>query len=226
LPFGQDGFAASALGVSFKGENVKIFWNRLESNPRFFAFFWGALGSFAVWLIVEHSGNALLFLGNGVLSGLTGYIDSRYQKAAILQNTEYSYFILSFIFVIVAVAWSEISSNITSDLKQKKVKVDKKKDKPLPKWAPLVFLIAKLLIWFYLLFGLLFLSGESIVLNATSDFKQHVRIIAPYINEQKEEELLSEWSLMQSADDYNEVYKTIIEIAKDNSLILKKNRHY
>ena len=103
---------------------MKEFWTKLEKNPRFFTFFWGALGSFAVWLIVEYSGSILLYLGTGALGFLTDYIDSRYARAAVLQSTTYSYFILSLIFVIVAVGWGEISSKISASLKGPKEEKD------------------------------------------------------------------------------------------------------
>jgi flagellar biosynthesis regulator FlbT len=72
----------------------------------------------------------------------------------------------------------------------------------------------------------LFLAGESIVLNATSDFKQHVRIVAPYINDQEEEIILSEWSQMDSLVDYNNIYKNLTAIAKEHELVLKRNQNY
>lgn len=205
---------------------MKEFWTKLERNPRFFTFFWGALGSFAVWLIVEYSGSFLLYLGTGALGFLTDYIDSRYARAAVLQNTTYSYFILSLIFVIVAVGWGEISSKISASLKGPKEEKVENNIKPIPKWVTYGFIFAKLLVWFYLFLALLFLAGESIVLNATSDFKQHVRIVAPYITDQEEEVILSEWSQMDSLEDYNNIYKNLIAIAKENELVLKRNQNY
>ena len=205
---------------------MKEFWIKLEGNPRFFAFFWGALGSFAVWLIVEHSGTALLYLGTGALGFLTDYIDSRYARAAVLQNTTYSYFILSLIFVVVAIAWGEISSKISSSFRGPKEDKPDAEAKPIPIWAPYAFLFAKLWVWFYLLMALLFLAGESIVLNATSDFKQHLRIVAPYITDQEEELVLSEWSQMDSLEDYNNIYKKLIPIAKEHELVLRRNKNY
>jgi len=207
---------------------VKEFWIRIEQNPRFFTFFWGALGSFAVWLIVEFSGTVLLYLGTSTLSFLTGYINSRYARSATLQNTTYSYFILSLIFVVVAFAWANISSKISSSLKEPEDKNINKdaKVKPTPKWVPHGFLLVKIMVWFYLLMALFFLAGESIVLNATSDFRQHMRIIAPYISDQEEEAIFSEWSQMDTLEDYNNIYKNIIPVAKDQQLLLRRNHHY
>lgn len=205
---------------------MKEFWTKLEKNPRFFTLFWGALGSFSVWLIVEHSGSILLYFGTGALGFLTNYIDSRYARAAVLQSTTYSYFILSLIFVIVTVGWGEISSRISRSLKRPKEEKNESEVKLIPKWAPYWFLFAKLLVWFYLLLALLFLAGESIVLNATSDFKQHVRIVAPYITDQEEEVILSEWSQIDSLEDYNNIYIKLIPIAKEHELVLKRNQNY
>ena len=205
---------------------MREFWTKLENNPRFFTFFWGALGSFAVWLIVEYSGDALLLLGTGAWGSITEYIDSRYERAAVLQSTTYSYFILSLLFVIAAIAWGEISKKLTASFKEADSEKPKEEVKSIPKWVPFALFFTKLVVWFYLLWALLFLAGESIVLNATSDFKQHVRIVAPYINEQEEEILLSEWSQMDSLKDYNDIYKKLGTIAEENQLMLKRNLNY
>lgn len=205
---------------------MREFWTKLENNPRFFTFFWGALGSFAVWLIVEYSGEVLLLLGTGAWGFITEYIDSRYERAAVLQGATYSYFILSLLFVVAAIAWGEISSKLTASFKVADNEESREEVKPTPKWVPFALLFTKLVVWFYLLWALLFLAGESIVLNATSDFKQHIRIVAPYINEQEEELLLSEWSQMDSLEDYNNIYKKLGTTAEDNQLMLKRNLNY
>ncbi|GIU52009.1 hypothetical protein TUM4438_43530 [Shewanella sairae] len=199
-------------------------WNKLEENPRFFTFFWGAAGSLAVWLIVEHSGTILLYLGSGALSSLTDYVDSRYEKAAMLQPTNYSYYILTLFFVAVTVIWAGTSSRM--NLNKPKEKETSNSNKPIPKWAPFLVAFINIIVWFWLSFVLLFLAGESMVLNATSDYTQHMRIIAPYIDSQKEENILSSWSQMNSIDDYNKIYLELNEIAKENNIVLKRNRQY
>ena len=64
----------------------------------------------------------------------------------------------------------------------------------------------------------MFLEGIVIVGNYTqlsliSSFNQHMRILAPYIDEQTEEQIISEWSLMKTEADYDAVYKTLLSPA-------------
>ena len=128
--------------------------------------------------------------------------------------------------MVVVVAWGEISSKISSGFKEPKEKRPKTETKQPPKWVLYAFLFAKLWVWFYLLMALMFLAGESIVLNATSDFKQHLRIVAPYITDQEEELVLSEWSQMDSLEDYNNIYRKLIPIAKEHELVWRRNKNY
>ncbi len=78
----------------------------------------------------------------------------------------------------------------------------------------------------YILYGLVQISGEVIVLNAITDFKQHILIITPYIEKEEKEKLLSQWSQMRSIDDYNKVYERLVAVAKEHNLKLYKNRMY
>ncbi len=205
---------------------MRDFWNRLESNPRFFTFFWGALGSFAVWIIVEYSGVLLFFLGTGTHSFLSDFIDSRFEKAAILLPTTYSYYILIIVFLIFVLGWSQISSKVSETFKKEvKEKDEIKNSKATSKWEYIAFKTVNVVIWLFFLIALLFISGESIVLSAVSDFSQHNRIIAPYIDDQEEEKIMSKWSQMESLEDYNNIYNQIVDIAKENNLKLKSNLH-
>ena len=84
--------------------------------------------------------------------------------------------------------------------------------------------------------ALLFLSISSfmfsivianfIQLSTISSFKQHIRVIAPYISDHEEEKLISEWSLMSSKQDYQLIYSKLDTIASDNNLELPENKIY
>jgi hypothetical protein len=209
---------------------MKEFWRRLHSDNRIAAVFYGAIGSLLASAIVKYSPSVLAVVGEYTFGFLTKFIDSRYAKAATLEPTNYSYFLLALIFVVIVIAWMEISGTVKKSLSEKsaqEVEEPKNNDNAQPpKWVPAAFFGIRILVWFYLAWGLLYVAGESTVLNATTDFKQHVRIVSPYIESKEKDLLLSEWSQMRGIDDYNNIYKKLIEISKENELTLYRNRQY
>jgi len=54
------------------------------------------------------------------------------------------------------------------------------------------------------------------------NFKQRMGIIAPYIDDEKEEELWSKWYLMESKIDYINLNYELENIAEKNNVKLKK----
>ena len=209
---------------------MKEFWRRLHSDNRITTVFYGAIGSLLASAIIKYSPSALTVVGEYTFGFLTDFIDSRYAKAATLEPTNYSYFFLALIFVVIAIAWMEISGAIKKRLSEKSTQqVEEPKDNDIekkPKWVPAVFIGVRILVWFYLAWGLLYVAGEATVLNAITDFKQHLRIVSPYIESKEKDLILSEWSRIRGLEDYNNVYKRLIEISKDNDLTLYRNRQY
>ena len=67
------------------------------------------------------------------------------------------------------------------------------------------------------------LSNDNSKSIAIQTFNSDCRIIAPYIDEQQEEELLSEWSQMKNESDFINLYKKIRSIALKNQQTLSKN---
>jgi cell division protein FtsL len=127
----------------------------------------------------------------------------------------------------------EISSKIKKNLKKPTIQTiftEKESiEKPNPensKWVPKAFLGFRIIIWLHLSWGFLYVVGEATVLNAITDFKQHIRIVAPYIESKEKDLLISDWSQMRKLDDYNDIYKKLIEIAKENDLKLYKNKQH
>ncbi len=70
------------------------------------------------------------------------------------------------------------------------------------------------------------LSANYIQLKTISSFQQHMRAIAPYIDEREEKMIYSRWSLMKSHADYESIYVTIRSKAMANNIELPENRIY
>ena len=87
-------------------------------------------------------------------------------------------------------------------------------------------LIASALLVNITLMTIAVISTQVYQLTLITSFKQHIRILAPYMTEQQEEELLSSWSLLKSADDYDLVNKSMQKIASDNNIKLPENSLY
>lgn len=208
-------------------------WKKINSDTRSAAVFYGVIASLLASAVIKYSPFALTITGQYTLGALTNFIDSRYAKAATLEHTNYSYFLLTVIFAVIVIAWMEISSKIKKNLKKSTdsaaSEVEESFDKPnpeTPKWVPKAFLVARIIIWLHLSWGLLYVAGEATVLNAITDFKQHVRIVTPYIEPKEKDLLISDWSQMRELADYNNIYKRLAEIAKENDLKLYKNKQY
>ena len=57
-----------------------------------------------------------------------------------------------------------------------------------------------------------------------SSFKQHMTAIGPYLDSQKEKQLLSQWTQMQSEADYLKLYEELSKIAQENRVKLPNNQ--
>jgi hypothetical protein len=209
---------------------MKEFWRKLHSDNRIATVFYGAIGSLLASAIIKYSPAVLSVVGEYTFGLLTKFIDSRYAKAAALEPTNYSYFLLALIFVVTVIAWMEISGAVKKSLSKKAEKEieepEKKEKSPHPKWVSAAFVGIRMLVWFYLAWGFLYVAGESTVLNAITDFKQHIRIVSPYIEPKEKDMLLSEWSQMRGLEDYNNIYKKLIDISDKHNLTLYRNRQH
>lgn len=85
------------------------------------------------------------------------------------------------------------------------------------KWRPTLIYILFISILFCSILSY-FLAHSDLQLNVT--FQQRIRIVAPFIDEQKEEELNSQWAQMKSRDDYKKIIKQFNEIAKNAKIEL------
>ena len=223
---------AGELGVSSSWSLHKIMKkliNRIHSDVRLVAIFYGVISSLAATFIWNYSWAALTFFGNYSFGLLKGFIDSRYAKAATLEPTSYSYLLIIVLFIVISVGWIEISGKIKKQLNKTKdidVEGSNKNSLETPAWASKAFLAIRIMVTFYLLNGLLYVAGEVTVLNAITDFNQHLRIITPYVTNEEKNKIISKWSQMRNLEDYNEVYKDLLKVANGNNLKLYRNRTY
>lgn len=211
---------------------MKKILNKIHSDVRLSAIFYGVTSSLVATTLWNYSWLFLNFVGEYSFGFLQGFVDSRYAKAATLEITNYSFFMIAISFIVMAIGWFEISKKIKKDFNRKQEDcedkdISKERSENIPHWvAQKVFLIMRIIISIFLLNGLLFITGEVIVLNAISDFKQHLRIVTPYLDDKEKDLIISDWSQMRNLDDYNEVYKVLLEVAKENKLKLYRNRTY
>ncbi|GJC04537.1 hypothetical protein ACSZNV_10520 [Aeromonas hydrophila] len=199
--------------------------NLIDSNPKVSLIFYSML-TMAIW---ENSSFVLSWLGKSSLNYFINFIDSLYVKAATLEPTNYSYFIILTIFVGLVIGWIEVSGKITKNLKveERSKKLNEPEEaKPTPSWAPKAFTLVKTVIYTYLMYGLLIIAGESTVLNTITDFNQHIRILTPYMTENERKLIISEWSQMRSSKDHQKIYDKLIAVADKNDIKLYRNHHY
>ena len=83
------------------------------------------------------------------------------------------------------------------------------------------------------LIGLLLVGATGVIVGASqvqleviSSFKQHLRILRPYINQDTEDRIVSDWSCMSSRDDYVAIQRQLQEVAEKNKLQLPDNYVY
>lgn len=166
------------------------------------------------------------FIGSSFLHLLSmtnsKYSDDFYSKIAHLELIDFSFYWLAILFGGMAMVCGSISiKGFLGMLSKKESTLRKNGAKSRGQRVGFYGLNI-----FIALFMILFLSTKIYQLKLITSFKQHMRIIAPYIEEQVEEELISEWSIMNSADDYEKIYIRLNKTATDNGLELPENKIY
>jgi len=200
-------------------------FKKIDTNPKAFAIFYGAVGSILASLIWAFAPSLGDWLASSTLGVLIDFVNACYIRAATLEPVNYSFFVLTAILVVFAVLWFEIAGRMKKSLLG--TQDDEPENKEPPPWMKKVaYFFVQFVIPLYILYGLFQISGEVIVLNAITDFKQHILIVTPYIEREEKEKLLSRWSQMRSIDDYNKVYERLVALAKEHNLKLYKNRMY
>lgn len=201
-------------------------FKKIDTNPKAFAIFYGAVGSIlasVIWAFAPSLGD---WLSNSTLGVLVDFVNARYIRAATLEPVNYSFFVLTAVLVVFAVLWSEIAGKIKKSLLGAGAESEPERKEPSPWMKKFAYVFIQFAVPLYILYGFAQISGEVIVLNAITDFKQHVLIVTPYIEMEEKEKLLSQWSQMRSIDDYNKVYERLVVVANEHNLKLYKNHMY
>jgi hypothetical protein len=77
-----------------------------------------------------------------------------------------------------------------------------------------------------LVFGGVIITANYVQLSLISSFRQHIRIVAPYVSDLEMKMLLSEWSRMEGKPDYDRVYDKLRGIAARAGVRLPENKLY
>ena len=150
--------------------------------------------------------SAFVFIRGSEIIGNT-YTDRIYQQVAHLETHDYSFLFLMLFLGFPAATLLGASIRITINLfkKRKAESSDEEdqegeKDEEVDKTKPPKIIRALVALLLFSISSFLFsiVVANFIQLSTISSFKQHIRIIAPYIGDQEEENLVSEWSLINS----------------------------
>jgi hypothetical protein len=169
--------------------------------------------------LLELVGTAVIFLSAYVSST---YIDILFIQIAHMEIMDFGFFFyLLFFSGPIGISIGLLLS------KWKPYKEEVKSEKVLNKFSVLrKKIITTIFLIITILFCLVHISTKAYQLSLISSFKQHMKVIAPYIDEQTEEFIISEWSLMKNSSDYDDVYYKLNKIAKTNNIELPENRVY
>lgn len=199
-------------------------FKKIETSPKASAIFYGSVSSIIASAILGGAPFLWDWLTASTLGVLIDFVNGCYIRAATLEAVNYSFFVLTAMFVVFVVLCFEILGRIKKKLFEKEAETEKK---DLPLWMKKgVYIFFQTITIPSILYGLIQISGEVIVLNTITDFKQHMLIITPYIEREDKDMLLSQWSQIRTMDDYNKVYERLIDVANKNNLKLYKNRMY
>jgi hypothetical protein len=195
---------------------------RFDSSPRTFAIIYGAVGSIVASALWALSPAVLDWLSSSTWGIFVRFINRRLEAAATLEPVNYSFFVLTVIFIIAAILWFEIAGRLKKALLGSVEPVPIAEVKALSRTTRLVA-YGFMQLWVSLYFALMLIVGQVTTLNAMSGFNQHMRIVAPYVTQDESRLLLSKWSQMRTTEDYDAINERIAQIAKANSLRLPRS---
>lgn len=180
----------------------------------------GIMGSMIAWILILCIRPASKFIWKLLFSwsnSLSRLITDRIIRAAIidLNLIDFAIFLCVVFLMGVVIGYSNIFQNI-------KVNTKKKEESKITRITKVKYIFLKfalisslsIVFCFYLVDS----TGESI--NVTQ--KMRMCMIAPYINEQIEEELWSKWYLISSKIDYIDYNNELDIIAENNNIELPK----
>ena len=174
-----------------------------------------------------------LFLNAGVFL-FESYVNRIYKEIAV-GETDYSYFLFLFLTYLFLASFGgiPIAEKIIQKFKSKKTnKKDsnelvelKENDSTLNgKKFPnkLINALAALVVFM----NLILIITIHIKKVTITSFHQHLRVISPYISDEEEEIIISDFSRMESIEDYEKIRAKLDSIATENDIKLPKNKLY
>jgi len=171
--------------------------------------------------ILEFVGNSVVNIGSYI--GAT-YVDKIFSQVSHLELMDFGFF---FFAVMSLVLTAFVSLSVILVWKKDKAKSENE-DKPKERKAS--FIYNKILVTFilFVIFTIFVtsISTKAYQLSLITSFKQHLRIVSPYITTQEEKKILSNWSLIRTKEDYELVYSQLESIAAKQNLELPDNAIY
>lgn len=164
--------------------------------------------------ILRIFGNFIVYSSNWVYAGL---LDSLYQKAALGSPKDPALTIFS----LISGSFVGVLSGILLAYFTKHHKSNEDDNRSILKTKVLLSAIAILAFLFmYQTWSLLYQY------QIVTSFNQHMKILSPYLSEEQEEILISEYSCMSSEKDYDALYSKLDTVASKHNITLPKNPSY
>jgi hypothetical protein len=148
------------------------------------------------------------------------FVDSIFAYVSQLETYDYSYYLIHLTLLIAggyAFGWT---AAIWFKSERKNDDADVTAN-PLPGK-----ILASVVLIGFAISALSFAAIRSYQFRILSSFKYHMRIVAPYIDQQQEEMIISRWSLMETEAEFDAIYAYLNEVADKNKIELKENRIY
>lgn len=174
--------------------------------------------------IFSFTANLFITVGSNISKTL---VDKIYAQAAHLETQNHAFILyvilqsIMVVFLAIIIVWM-----LFDIFKKKRAEVEKaeKVEKILEnKSVVFVYVFICLIL---LIMQIFYISVGYAQFRIISTFTRQMRVIEPYINEQEEEEIISQWSLMKNKSDYLKIIKKLNTIAEKNNVELPKNEIY
>jgi hypothetical protein len=165
-----------------------------------------------LWRIIHHSAG----------SARQALIDKLFEQAALGEARDPAFVVMLFmITIIIFVPLGAIATSALQGLRARDSKGSEEKGHSRL-WEAL-FIVSAIL---FLITGIEIMWSHWFQLTVTTSFCQHMKAVSPYISEQEEEALESEWTQMRTEQDYRHLYLKLSRIASTNKVRLPENIAY
>lgn len=169
----------------------------------------------------------------------TAYEDRLYQNLATMESSDFSFVLVVMFFFapVIIVSSSGFATNVRKLLKstakeeqnRNKTNTDVSKSKKsgvikryvdnFPRLRTFIFASISLLVS---LMSIDSIAKYQFQWPNLVEFRHHMRIIAPYIDSEKEKLIISKWSQMKNRNDYDKIYVELNSISGQNNITLPK----